>query len=56
MNLRGEFEFVAVNLNLLSDVEFAVVSLLQWIWICSGEFELAAAHLNLQWWIWICCD
>ena len=31
MNLRGEFDSDAVNLNLLSDFEFAVVSFLQWI-------------------------
>ena len=31
MNLRGEFEFAAVNLNLVGDVEFAVLSFLQWI-------------------------
>ena len=47
MNLRGEFEFTAVNLNLVGDVEFAVLSFLQWIWICRGEFEVAAANLNL---------
>ena len=29
MNLRGEFEFAAVNLNLVGDVEFAVLSFLQ---------------------------
>ena len=29
MNLRGEFEFAAVNLNLPSGVEFAMRSFLQ---------------------------
>ena len=54
MNLRGEFEFAAVNLNLLwriwtcrGQFKFIVVNLsLLWL-ICRSELEIAAMNLNL---------